>query len=118
MRRLAQAINNQEFDLLSVEPDDEFDKLLQSVIEQSYKASKIDQVACSLFSFLVRISNSWRSIRTLRLYSMGKETFLVDVGMLLRAMYDAYLQAEYIVADAGEARNRAQHYFEFEHVEL
>ena len=42
---------------------------------------------------------------------------MVDAGTLLRAMFDAYLQAEYIASDQAMAVERARDYLEFEHVE-
>src|SRR6202008_2160901 len=75
------------------------------------------QVARALFFFLMRASNTWRSIRTLRVHSPHDEILVVDTGALLRCLFEAYLQAGYIAADASEAAQRAQDYFDFEHVE-
>jgi Family of unknown function (DUF5677) len=67
--------------------------------------------------FLTRVANTWKSIRTLRKYSDDSDIFVVDAGTLLRAMYDAYFQAEYLVSQSDERSQRAQDYFDFAHVE-
>ena len=114
----AQAINSNALMMLSGTADEHVEQLLVQVIAVSHERSKTDEVARALLCFLVRVVNSRRSIRTLRDHSPRDEMFLVDAGTLLRAMYDAYLQAEYMVADVREAPNRARDYFDFEHVEL
>ena len=50
-------------------------------------------------------------------YSPDQRVFIVDAGTLLRAMYDAYLQAEYLLSDPSKAAERAIDYLDFEHVE-
>jgi hypothetical protein len=91
--------------------------LLREVIQRSCKQNKRDCVSRALLYFLQRVANTWVSIRTLRERSPGERMFMVDAGTLLRAMFDAYLQAEYIVADREKAIDRASDYLEFEHVE-
>jgi len=90
---------------------------LRSVITQSYPHTETDVVARALLFFLVRVSNTWRSIRTLDEHMSDEEGPMVDGGTLLRAMFDAYLQAEYIVSDEKLAVERANDYLDFEHVE-
>lgn len=91
--------------------------LLQEVITKSYARGDEDKVAHALLAFLVRVANTWRSIRTLREHTEDSEGFMVDAGTLLRALYDAYLQAEYLVSDPKQSLVRASDYFDFEHVE-
>jgi hypothetical protein len=43
--------------------------------------------------------------------------FLVDAAVLLRCMFDAYLQADYIVRDPAKQTERGARYLEFQHVE-
>ncbi len=98
--------------------DDHFFEILKTVIEQTTTFK--DVVARALHFFLVRVFNSWRSIRIIRntfVEEKDETGFMVDAGTLLRAMYDASLQAEYIVKDQNEAVNRANDYFSFEHIE-
>ena len=92
-------------------------ELLRHVIQQSQPHSENDAVARALLFFLVRASNTWRSMRTLDKYMPDDYGPMVDAGALLRVMFDAYLQAEYIVIDKAKAAERAQDYFDFEHVE-
>jgi hypothetical protein len=42
---------------------------------------------------------------------------MLDAGVLLRAMLDAYLQAEYIYCDSNRRQERSHDYLDFEHVE-
>lgn len=87
--------------------DDHFAELLKFAITIAYERSKNDQVAQALLAFLVRIANSWLSIRTLYKHAENRDGFLIDAGMILRGMFDAYLQAEYVIADDGSDKLRA-----------
>ena len=91
--------------------------LMKQVIRQANECSENDSVARALLFFLLRVANTWRSIRTLRNNTPDEEGFAVDAGTLLRAMFDAYIQAEYIVHDPSKADERARDYLDFEHVE-
>jgi hypothetical protein len=101
--------------------DDEVDghvlELMTQVIRKAHEGTNNDNVARALLFFLVRVANTWRSIRTLRNNTPDNEGFTVDAGTLLRAMFDAYIQAGYIVQDKNDSEQRAQDYLEFEHVE-
>ena len=92
-------------------------ELLKQVIRQANDGIKNDDVARALLFFMVRVANTWRSIRTLRNNTPDGEGFTVDAGTLLRAMFDAYIQAEYVVHDPNKASERARVYLDFEHVE-
>lgn len=92
-------------------------QFLKHVIVQSEPRTKSDEVARALLFFLVRVSNTWRSIRTLHECIPDDHGPMLDAGALLRAMFDAYLQAAYIVSDQKAAAERARDYFDFEHVE-
>jgi hypothetical protein len=46
-----------------------------------------------------------------------QSVFMVDAGVLLRCMFDAYLQADYIVRDPAKQMERATMYLEFQHVD-
>jgi len=91
--------------------------LLRQIITQSHRAAENDSVSNALLYFLVRVANTWRSIRTLRVHAADEQGFMVDAGLLLRAMFDAYLQAEHVVQDPTCQQDRATAYLEFEHVE-
>ena len=99
------------------ELDERVHVLLKSIIQQSYDCSKEDEVSRALWYFLVRVSNTWCSIRTLWQYSPDERLFLVDAGVLLRAMLDACRQAEYLVHNPERMHERAKDYLEYEHVE-
>jgi hypothetical protein len=96
---------------------DSFLELLRGVITICHSRTAQDHVARALLLLLLRSANTWRSIRTLRKYTGDDEGFLVDAGCLLRIMFDAYLQAEYIVESASESQERATAYLDFEHVD-
>ena len=91
--------------------------LLRNVLRQSEPCSKADVVARALLYFLLRVSNTWRSMRTLDTHMPDDDGVMLDAGALVRVMFDAYLQAEYIVSDKTKALVRAQDYLDFEHVE-
>ncbi len=90
--------------------------LFQEVIQKSNNCSAKDAVSHALLCFLVRVANTWQSIRTLQEYSPDDKGFMVDAAVLLRAMLDACLQAEYMFHDANKDA-RASDYLEYEHVE-
>ncbi len=100
---------------------EEFDKhvlaLLTEVIQKSYRCSEKDVVSRALLYFLVRVANTWQSIRTLRKHSNDDKVFMIDAATLLRAMLDACFQAEHMVHDADSRDARASEYFDYEHVE-
>jgi hypothetical protein len=104
-------------DQLKGRADEAVLEILRDVIKQAYEQSKEDEVSRALLYLLVRVSNTWRSIRTLDQHTTDEEGPMLDAGALLRAMFDAYLQAEYIVSDPSMARSRANDYLDFEHVE-
>jgi hypothetical protein len=97
--------------------DDAIEELLREVITHAQQVARNDIVSRALMYFVVRVANTWKSIRTLRKYSEDSEIFVVDAGTLLRAMYDAYYHAEYLVSQSAESSKRAQDYFDFAHVE-
>ena len=100
--------------------DDFFHELLRQVVAESYSRSKSDCVARALLCFLVRAANSWRSIRILSKSATNEaeaEGMTIDAATLLRATYDAYFQAEYLVQVPDQSEQRATDYFEFEHVD-
>lgn len=97
--------------------DEHVSELLRLIITHSYERSKSDDVARAHVYFLLRVCNTWHSIRTLSKHSPDEKVFMVDAGMMLRAMFDAYLQAEYVLSDPSKAVQRANDYLDFEHVE-
>jgi hypothetical protein len=91
--------------------------LLRQVIQKSNDCSTKDEVSRALLYLLLRVANTWCSIRTLRQHSPDEHLFMVDAGTLLRAMFDACFQAEYLAQDADTITARANDYLEYEHVE-
>lgn len=102
---------------ISEEVDGHIEELFREVIGKSCEFSNEDVVARALLFFLVRVSNSWRTIQTLQNNTPDKEGYAVDAATLLRAAFDAYLQAEYIFAEEAQQASRASDYFDFEHIE-
>jgi hypothetical protein len=101
------------------ELDQTFEAILRSVTQKVHDRQREDDVSRALFWLLMRESNTWRSISLLRRYTPpefgGAE--VVDVGTLLRAMFDAYLQADFIYRNPSRRAERASQYLEFQHVE-
>jgi hypothetical protein len=99
--------------------DEEFYRIMQSVTREVVGRSNADNVASSLWCFLVRVQNTWSSVRLLRNGTpvARHNEILVDVGVLLRCMFDASLQAAYILHDPAKQTERASQYLEFQHVE-
>ena len=89
------------------------------MISALHQRKNADNVTRSLLCFLVRVANTWNSLHLLRQDGPAdfQSVFMVDAGVLLRCMFDAYLQADYIVRDAAKQTERATMYLEFQHVE-
>ena len=92
-------------------------ELLRNVIREAEPYSRTDVVARALLFFLGRVSNTWRSMRVLDKHFPDEEGPMVDAGALLRIVFDAYLQAAYVVHDKTKAVVRAHDYFDFACVE-
>lgn len=107
---------NQDDNLKEV-ANDHVLELLRNVIREAEPCSRTDLVARALLFFLVRVSNTWRSMRALDKYVPDDEGPMLDAGALLRVVFDAYLQAAYIAHDKTKAVARAQDYLDFAHVE-
>jgi hypothetical protein len=110
-------MTSNEAKIATEECDDHVFALLKIVIQKSHDCMTEDEVSRALLCFLVRVANTWCSIRTLQQHSPNETLFVVDAGVLLRAMLDACFQAEYLVHDAENMNARASDYLEFEHVE-
>jgi hypothetical protein len=61
------------------EAHDAIQSLLATTIEQSLAKNKRDVVATALSLLMVRVANTWRSIRILVQHSPEKESVMVDV---------------------------------------
>jgi hypothetical protein len=110
-------MTNHETHVAADEVDQHVLALLRLVIQKANDSSTKNEVSRALFYFLLRVANTWCSIRTLRQHSPDEQVFMVDAGVLLRAMYDACFQAEYLVHDADRMDAQANDYLEYEHVE-
>jgi len=99
--------------------DEEFFRIMRSVISALHQRTNSDNITRSLFWFLVRVANTWNSLQLLRRGALAdfQSVFMVDVGVLLRCMFDAYLQADYIIRDPAKRTERATLYLEFQHIE-
>lgn len=97
--------------------DEMFFKIVRSVIVRVHDRKNQDNVSRALFYLLVRVANTWMSVRTLRKHSPDDKVFMVDAGVLLRCMFDAYLQADCILRDSSTCEETATLYLDFEHVE-
>ena len=91
---------------------------LEKTIQLIHERAKKDVVARALLYLLVRVANTRRTIDVLwqALRDAYPETFMVDGGTLLRAMFDAYLQAAFITYEPGKQQERASLYLDFEHI--
>lgn len=101
------------------EADEVFLQILRKIIATLHSRKCKDKVSVSLLFFLVRVANTWRTIRLLRKHTPDEfhDGFMVDAGTLLRSMFDAYLQADLIFRDPAKRLERATLYLDFEHVE-
>lgn len=101
------------------EADERFETILGQVIQKLHASNGKDKVSLALFSLLVREANTWRSIRLLCKHTPKHfhTAFMVDAGTLLRAMFDAYLQADLIFRDPAKREELASQYLDYEHVE-
>lgn len=99
--------------------DKMFEAVIQTIITAIHNREQKDKVASALYALLVREANTWRSIHVLRRHTPQElhAAFMVDAGTLLRAMFDAYLQAALIFRDPAKRVELATRYLEFEHVE-
>jgi hypothetical protein len=103
----------------SEQVDNKFEEILRAIIAELHSRNSKDRVSVALFFLLVREANTWRSIRLLRKHTPEQfhTAFMVDAGTLLRAMFDASLQADFIFCDPATRIERATQYLDFEHVE-
>jgi hypothetical protein len=99
--------------------DEEFFRIMRSVISALHERTNADNITRSLLCFLVRVANTWNSLQLLRRGAPAdfQSVFMVDAGVLLRCMFDAYMQADYIVRDPAKRTELATLYLEFQHVE-
>jgi hypothetical protein len=101
------------------ETDERFERILRAIIHELYAREGKGKVTLALFCLLIREANTWRSIRLLRQHTPEQfcSVFMVDAGTLLRAMFDAYVQADFIFRDPTKRADLPTAYLDFEHVE-
>jgi len=100
-------------------PHDEADEYLiklASRLNLEAHSKKAGNVSEALYALLTRVINTHLSIHILRGYT-STDVFVVDAAVLLRCMFDAYFQAEYIYKDEDKREERAKLYVEYYHVE-
>ena len=93
----------------------ELEKAFRLAVQTVHQHVADDLPAQAILYLLVRAVNTWRSIYAL--WNNCPGTFAVDAGTLLRAMFDAFLQAAFITQDPGKCDERAKLYLEFEDIE-
>lgn len=99
------------------EPDEVIDLLLKDIVYMSCHKQRTGKVNTVLRYLLVRLADTRLSIQILNRASDGHTNHRLDSAALLRVMYDAYIQAKYIVVDPAQKAERASLYIEYEHVE-
>jgi Family of unknown function (DUF5677) len=99
------------------EIDEAFLGILSKVIREVHGNTKRDRASQALLCLLVRTANTWRSILTLKRHSCDDQTYTIDAAVLLRCIFDAYLQAHLIYRDANKREEVAELYLDFAHVD-
>jgi hypothetical protein len=99
--------------------DEKFEAILRAIIQALEGRQGKDKVSLALYFLLAREANTWRSIRLFLKHVplQFHGAFMVDIGTLLRAMFDAYLQADYIFRDPAKRSQLAAQYLDFAHIE-
>jgi hypothetical protein len=97
--------------------DDALLAVLQRVIATIHLQPNKDETSRAIFALLVRGAHGWQSIRTLWRHSPDEVTLTIDAAVILRCIFDAYLQAAYIVHDPDKAAHLARLYIDYQHVE-
>lgn len=87
-----------------------------SILGKLRESRRVDNVNSALGLLTHRLIQSMDCILLLR-KSFGAAKASVDVETILRSMYDASLQAEYIASNRGSAPVKAQDYMDFTYVE-
>jgi hypothetical protein len=90
-------------------------QLLQAIIRQSEPFAARDVVADALLRFLTRACLTRRSIDVIVEHCL--DSGANDACALLRCIWDAYIQAAYIVFEPSESASRANSYRDYQHVE-
>src|SRR5436305_2033468 len=90
--------------------DDRLREIVDRIGRTVFERKDRGDVATTLLLLLVREGNTWRTIRTLMRETQAEllSTVNIDVGTLLRAMFDAYLQVNYVLHDPAERAARAK----------
>jgi hypothetical protein len=99
--------------------DDYLEAIIRRIIEAVWKQDGRSDSATVLLMLLVREVNTWKTIRFLMRQAAKEfaESVTIDVGTLLRAMFDAYLQGHYVIHDPSQQQARAELCLNYEHVE-
>jgi Family of unknown function (DUF5677) len=97
--------------------DNELFCVADRVIVQVNEMTKQDKVCQALFCLLWRNFLTWRTIQTIRTHASPAELSLLDVAVLIRCMFDAYLQADFIYRDPSKREERAKLYLDYQFVD-
>src|SRR5580698_7948520 len=97
------------------EVEEELIRIMRSVITALHQRTNVDNITKSLNYFLIRVANTWNSLRLIRRDTPTdiQSMFMLDAGVLLRCMFDASLQAEFILSDSAKSMEQATLYLEF-----
>lgn len=87
-------------------------------------ASQIDDIALAesrygsaIVGLVARVIGSWHSVRTLSLLQSDKFWVVLDMATILRAAYEAWIQAEFIFHNDSKREDRTTAYFEHRWIE-
>jgi len=97
--------------------DAEFRRILQTVITAAHANLGSSKASHALLGLLIRCAHGWQSIRTLRVHSPDADTFTIDAAVILRCIFDAYLQAHLMFRDSAKREELGTLYLEFAHID-
>jgi hypothetical protein len=89
---------------------DRLEAIIRNIVGTVFNHEGRSDFATVLLMLLVREGNTWKTIRFLMRQTQREllDSVLIDVGTLLRAMFDAYLQAHYSNPRSGSATCSSQ----------
>lgn len=96
------------------------DRMIHEVIARCAEQESRPDSSKVLRAFLARVAGSYDSVCALVDTTSSQEQLdprLNDCAVILRCMYDAYVQAAYIATAGDEKESLARLYLDFEHVE-
>ena len=95
-------------------------ELLRHIITLAHNKNSDRPSSRALLGFVVRNAGSWKTLNALVGHCENEDAFkavAIDCGAVVRCMYDAYIQALYVIHDPNDCDRRGELYLEYEHVE-